>query len=79
VFYPGTDSIWILRRFGLLAFAALVCMAGLSTLPFVVASWNAALSLTTPPIIASVAAWSRYAILASRPGAASRSAAESMV
>jgi hypothetical protein len=70
--------IWILRRFGLLALAALMCTAYLAyTLPFAVASWYAGLSLTTPLVIASVAAWSLYTILASRPGAASRSAVES--
>ena len=68
--------IWILRRFGLLALAALMCTAYLArTLPLAVASWYTGLSLTTPIVIASVAAWSLYAILASRPSAASRSAA----
>jgi hypothetical protein len=70
--------IGILRLFGLLALAALMCTVYLvQTLPFAVASWYAALSLTTPLVIASVAAWSVYAILASRPGTASGSAAES--
>src|SRR5712691_3566603 len=56
--------IWILRRFGLLAFAALVCTLYLApNMPFTVASWYAALSLTTPLILAAVAAWSLYAIL----------------
>jgi serine/threonine-protein kinase len=68
--------IWILRRFGLLALAALMGTAYLArTLPLAIASWYTGLSLTTPIVIASVAAWSLYAILVSRPSAASRSAA----
>jgi len=67
--------VWILRTFGLLALAALMCTVYLvQTLPFAVASWYAAVSLTTPLVIASVAAWSLYVILASRPGMASGSA-----
>ncbi len=67
--------VWILRIFGLLALAALMCTVYLvQTLPFAVASWYAAVSLTTPLVIASVAAWSLYVILASRPGMASGSA-----
>jgi hypothetical protein len=46
------------------------------TFPLAVTSWYAAYSLTTPLLIAAVAAWSLYAILTSRTGAASRSAAE---
>jgi hypothetical protein len=72
--------IWILRIFGLLALAALMCTVYLvQTLPFTVASWYAGLSLTTPLVIASVAAWSLFVILASRPGIASGSEAESPV
>jgi hypothetical protein len=68
--------IWILRRFGLLALAALIFTAYLArTLPLAVASWYTWLSLATLIVIASVAAWSLYAILASRPGTVSRSAA----
>jgi hypothetical protein len=64
-----STSIWILRRFGLLALAALMCTAYLArTLPLAVASWYTGLSLTTPIVIASVAAWSLYAILTPRPG-----------
>ena len=83
VFIPGTvlvyiTNIWILRRFGLLSFAALACTGYLAqSLPFAAASWYAALSLTTPLIFALVAAWSLYAILASRLGAGSHSAVES--
>src|SRR5712691_9195908 len=68
-FIPGqvllfARVIWILRRFGLLAFAALVCTLYLApNMPFTVASWSATLSLTTPLILAAVAAWSLYAIL----------------
>ena len=46
------------------------------TLPFAVTSWYAALSLTTPLVIASVAAWSLYVILASRSGVGSDSVVE---
>jgi len=75
----NVTQIWILRRFGMLALAALICTFPLAqSLPFTVASWYAALSLTTPLIVASVAAWSLYAILAPRPGAASRPASQSL-
>jgi hypothetical protein len=69
----NATQIWILRRFGMLALAALICTFPLAqVMPFAVASWYAALSLTTPLIVASVAAWSLYAILASQPGMAAR-------
>jgi predicted Ser/Thr protein kinase len=69
----NATQIWILRRFGMLALAALICTFPLAQLmPFAVASWYAALSLTTPLVIASVAAWSLYVILTSRSGMASR-------
>ncbi len=68
--------VWILRRFGLLAWVALVFANALvRDLPLVVTSWYAAYSLTTPLLIAAVAAWSLYAILTARPGAASRQSA----
>jgi serine/threonine-protein kinase len=73
-------TIWILRRFGLLAFAAIVYTNGVFHFHLItVASWHAAYSLTTLLIVATVAAWSLYAILASRPGTASRPASESLV
>jgi hypothetical protein len=73
-------TIWILRRFGLLALAAMGCTAFLvQNLPLTVASWHAALSLTAPLILAAMAAWALYVILGSRPGAASRPASESRV
>ncbi|HYN09615.1 MAG TPA: hypothetical protein VES67_19695 [Vicinamibacterales bacterium] len=37
-------------------------------------SWYAALSLTTPLLIAAAAAWALYLIVSSRPGIASRPA-----
>jgi hypothetical protein len=70
-----STCIWVLRRFGLLALAALMSTAYLArTLPLAVASWYSGFSLTTPIVIASLAAWSLYAIVASRPHAASGSA-----
>ena len=81
-FIPGSVlflvmQIWLLRRFGILALAAQKFTEVLTdSLPFTVTSWYAALSLTTPLVIASVAAWSLYAILSSRPGTASRPATE---
>lgn len=68
----NATQIWIPRRFGMLALAALICTFPLAQLmPFAVASWYAALSLTTPLVIASVAAWSLYVILTSQSGMAS--------
>jgi serine/threonine-protein kinase len=73
-------TIWVLRRFGLLALAAQVCVIGfIQNQPIAAASWYAAFSLTTPLIFAAVAAWSLYVILDARPGAASRPASESRV
>ena len=73
-------DVWVLRRFGLLALTANLCVIGLlKGAPLAVASWYAALSLTTPLLIAAVAAWSLYVILTSRPGRVSRSAAEPLV
>jgi hypothetical protein len=72
--------VWILRRFGLLALAATVFTSiAIHEVPLAVTSWYAAYSLTTPLLIAAVAAWSLYVILTSRPGNASRSAAEPLV
>jgi hypothetical protein len=72
-----TAMVWILRRFGLLALAALLfANQTVQQFPLAVTSWYAAFSLTTPLLIASVAAWSLYVILTSRPGAASLSAAD---
>jgi hypothetical protein len=65
-------TVWILRRFGLLALVAMVFAGGaLRAAPTAAVSWYAPLSLATPLLIAMVAAWSLYVILASRPGAAS--------
>jgi hypothetical protein len=47
--------------------------------PLVATSWYATLSLTTPLLIAAVAAWSLYVIVTSRPGAASRPAGDAPV
>jgi hypothetical protein len=69
--------VWVLRRFGLLALAALACTnLAVGDAPLAAASWYAAYSLTTPLLFAVVAAWSLYVILNARPGTASRSAAE---
>jgi hypothetical protein len=48
-------------------------------LPFAVASWYAVLSLISPLILASMAAWSLYVILTSRLGTALRPPAEPLV
>jgi hypothetical protein len=73
-------DVWILRRFGLLALTANLCVYGLlKAAPLAVASWYAAYSLTTPLLITSLAAWSLYVILTSRQGTASRSSAEPLV
>jgi hypothetical protein len=73
----AATMVWVLRRFGLLAIAAMACTnIAVREAPLAAASWYAAYSLTTPLLIAAVAAWSLYVILTSRPGAASRSAAE---
>lgn len=62
-------NVWVLRRFGLLALAADLCLWGLlKAAPLTVASWYAAYSLTTPTLLAAVAAWTLYVILTSRPG-----------
>jgi hypothetical protein len=64
--------VWILRRFGLLALAALLFASHVvQTFPLAVTSWYAAYSLTTPLLIAAVAAWSLYAVLTSRPASES--------
>ncbi len=79
-YIPGTalalaTGIWVLRRFGMLSLAAMLCTGWMGqTLPFTVAYWYTALSLTAPLVIASVAAWSLHVILASGSCAASRSA-----
>ena len=73
-------NVWILRRFGLLALVAMVCENGVvQNFPFTAAPCYAPLALTTPLLVASLAAWSLYVILTSRPGTASRSAAEPLV
>lgn len=46
----------------------------LQNVPLVATSWYAALSLTTPLLIAAAAAWALYLIVSSRPGIASRPA-----
>jgi serine/threonine-protein kinase len=71
--------IWILRRFGLLAFVTLITTGLATRLPHTVASWYASLSLTTPLILAAVAAWSLFVILTARSGSAARWASESPV
>jgi hypothetical protein len=65
-------DVWILRRFGLLALAATVFTSiAIHEVPLAVTSWYAAYSLTTPLLIAAVAAWSLYAVLTSRPASES--------
>jgi serine/threonine-protein kinase len=72
--------VWVIRRFGLFAILVLeFTTLTLGDLPLAVASWYAAYSLTTPLLIATVAAWSLYVILTSRPGRVSRSAADPLV
>jgi hypothetical protein len=72
----AATTVWVLRRFGLLALAAMTCTSPMvRDAPLAVASWYAAYSLTTPLLIAAVAAWSLYVILTSRPGVASRQSA----
>ncbi len=69
--------VWVLRRFGLLALVAMAFANGaVEDQPLAAASWYAALSLTTPLVIAAAAAWSLYVILTSRPGTASRPVSE---
>jgi serine/threonine-protein kinase len=66
-------SVWILRRFGLLALVAMLFVQNsVQHVPLVAASWYTALSLTTPSLIAAAAAWALYVIVTSRPGTASR-------
>ncbi len=51
--------IWILRRFGLLAIAAMIsARLAIQFIPPAVASWYAVFSLVSPLILAAVAAWS---------------------
>jgi hypothetical protein len=83
-FIPGSvllfaTEIGVLRRFGLLALVALTCANGMApNMPFTVASWYGALSLTTPLMFAAVAAWALYTILAARPVAGSHATPESV-
>jgi serine/threonine-protein kinase len=70
-------DVGILRRFGLLALVVMLFAQGaVQSVPLVAASWYAALSLTTPILIAAVAAWSLYVIVTSRPGTTSRPASQ---
>ena len=62
-------TVWIIRRFGLLALVAMTFASGpVRDMPLAAVSWYAALSLTTPLLIAAAAAWSLYVIVTSRPG-----------
>jgi hypothetical protein len=65
-------TVWVLRRFGLLALVVMT-FAGSAVVnsPLVAASWYAPLSLATPLLVVAVAVWSLYVILASRPGVVS--------
>jgi hypothetical protein len=75
--FAFATMVWVLRRFGLLALAAMSCTnLAVRDAPRAVASWYAAYSLTTPLLFAAVAAWSLYVILTSRPGHLSRSTPE---
>jgi hypothetical protein len=66
-------TVWVLRRFGLLALVVMTFAgSGVVNSPLVAASWYAPLSLATPLLVVAVAAWSLYVILASRPGVVSR-------
>jgi hypothetical protein len=65
-------TVWILRRFGLLALVAMTFAGGaIVNSPLSAASWYAPMSLATPLLVAAVAAWSLYVILASRPSVVS--------
>ena len=67
--------VWIIRRFGLLAMVATVCVNdSVQRMPLAAASWYAPLSLTTPILVALLAAWSLYVIVRSQPGVGSRPA-----
>ena len=71
-------TVWIIRRFGLLALVAMTFASGpVRDMPLAAVSWYAPLSLTTPLLIAAVAAWSLYVIVMSRPGTTPRLASES--
>jgi len=60
--------IWLLRRFGLLAFATYVVVFYLGIdMPLAATSWYTGYSLTTPVVITAVCASALYSILASRP------------
>jgi serine/threonine-protein kinase len=73
-------NVWILRRFGLLALVVMIYAQGaVQAVPLVAASWYAALSLTTPLLVAAVAAWALYVIVTSGPGTMSRPASQSAV
>ena len=68
-------NVWIFRRIGLLALVAIVCANGaVQNCPLTAASCYAPLALTTLLLVVSL-----YVILPSRPGTASRSAAEPLV
>ena len=68
-------NVWILRRVGLIALVAMVFANGsVQNRPLSATSWYAPLALTTPVIIAALAAWSLYVIVTSRPGTASHAA-----
>jgi hypothetical protein len=64
-----TAQIVVLRRFGLLALAALI-LASVApvNLPFAVTSWYTAYSLTSAGLLLAVAAWALAVILKSRVG-----------
>ena len=71
-------TVWIIRRFGLLALAVMIFAGGpVRDMPLAAGSWYAPLSLTTPFLIAAVAAWALYVIVTSRPGTTPRLASES--
>ena len=71
-------NVFILRRFGLIALVATVFASGsVQNHPLTATSWYAPLALTTPVILAALAAWSLYVIVTSRPGISSHAASAS--
>ena len=75
VVLANVTVVWVIRRFGLLAIVAGACVSGaVQGMPLAAASWYAPLSLTTPILVAALAAWSVYVIATSQPGGGLRPA-----
>jgi hypothetical protein len=64
-------NLWVLRRFGVLAQAAFVAVFFIrNDMPWTPVSWYTTYSLTAPLLLAAVAGWALYTILAARAPAA---------